>query len=380
MLRTIIVLAAIGFIADLCSASSGSWGPMDVSYLFPLPTSISAPESIRPSTSGAQGALIPSAFLALMPQLTTSLSKNEALDRLRVVGVRIDPCFGGEDPVLPGRCRAQVRVVWQPLEQITLSDGCVQVRAIDAALHSFYSLSQEQFAQFAEALASLNRRTGMNVSALPLSVNPTLAREGLDGNYGRELKKILLEVAGEKTLWRLTFMTVGQGGLQWVFGGYEIFMGKATPIAVARVGSATQVFVNSALPATDFFGGVGPAPSGQDALNRLISDSRKAGVSEPVRLRAAHSAVVSIENPKVLATDNVDCVSCHVASPARIWIESKLPELRSGVEHLHAPGGTNVMRAFGYFEDRPVISKRALQESAAVAELMNAKYAVSSHD
>ncbi len=75
-----------------------------------------------------------------MPDLTHETSE-VIYEKLRVVGIRVDPCF----PLMPPAtgCQAQVRMVWQPIE----TDGNGQTRFIDAAVHTFYNLSDLEFSE-----------------------------------------------------------------------------------------------------------------------------------------------------------------------------------------------------------------------------------------
>lgn len=140
------------------------------------------------------------------------------------------------------------------------------------------------------------------------------------------------------------------------------------------------MFVNNSVPPSQFLGGIGPAPEHQEDLNRLMSHSAKETSDQAGRLLRAHTSARQIENPLLRTTENTDCVSCHIAGPARRWIENQAPELKadsnesfiSKIYNLDevspARDRTDNIRNFGYFMKAPCISKRVIQDTAEFAE------------
>lgn len=91
-------------------------------------------------------------------------------------------------------------------------------------------------------------------------------------------------------------------------------------------------------------------------------------------------------NPHLFNPENMDCASCHVAQPARVWLERNRSDL--GLETLwnqHAYKNprhnlknispdlknTHIIRAFGYFGENIAISQRVIHESAETADAIN---------
>ncbi len=111
-----------------------------------------------------------------------------------------------------------------------------------------------------------------------------------------------------------------------------------------------------------------------------MSDSLKETADQAGRLSRAHTSARQIENPNLRDTENTDCVSCHIAGPARRWIEAKAPELKlvssesyiSKIYNLEdvspARDRTDNVRNFGYFMKAPSVSQRVIHDTAQFAE------------
>ena len=98
-------------------------------------------------------------------------------------------------------------------------------------------------------------------------------------------------------------------------------------------------------------------------------------------------AITRVENPREFTPENMDCVSCHVAQQARQWSVLNRPDLSlkdlwnstkySNPNHNMENKSTEILntqsiRAFGYFDRATVISQRVINESAEVADAVNA--------
>ena len=97
------------------------------------------------------------------------------------------------------------------------------------------------------------------------------------------------------------------------------------------------------------------------------------------------SANESRWTPKLHNPGTVDCVSCHVAQPAKIWAMRQYPWLQldnvsrdiiynsklnirnMSPMQMH----TNIVRAFGYFMNQPFVAQRTINESAEVVNYLN---------
>ena len=93
-------------------------------------------------------------------------------------------------------------MVWQPL--ILSVYG---ISTLDAAVHTFYELSETEFRQMTSALQDVKAKYGAPTAGLPLGIHPTIARQGLAGSFWHHLRQIFLAYSGGSRLSRLTFMT-----------------------------------------------------------------------------------------------------------------------------------------------------------------------------
>ena len=364
------------------------WDLNDVSILYPLPQQNELDFLLKTEAQGRGGALLPLSVLSRIPLLSPFQKGHEQVETLRVVSVRIDPCFPGAG----GSCRRQIRMVWQPL----VPSPAWGVMTIDAALHSFYDLNDRDFASLITELAALKARAPISTLGQALDVHPVLKAEGLNGPFAQALQAIWLKYAGRDNLTKMTFMAVRGRSLLWSFGGWDVdTSGKMEHIRIARFdrgpdgspnGVLTQVFVNQSEAGDDFVKSViAPAPLSGESLGFLLrgaADIAEARDRDAIlfALNSAHA----IENPRSHSPETMDCVSCHIAEPVRAFAETRFPLLAqlswnqgavfqdSAFNLAHTTRiHTRNLRAFGYFEERPAISRRTISESAAVARILN---------
>lgn len=361
----------------------------DVSVLLPLPP-VDAVDRLPGPLSDAQfGPLLPKAIYDQLPPLTVE-NKETIWKDLRLVGFRVDPCFA--EGLGPFKCRAQVRMVWQPVRVKTFErDGVTQkyVGADDAAMHTFYELNRDEFEVLLSKMVGMKKRSGQ-AKDRPLLVHPVLAKEGLTGPYFKELWNLVLAFTGENRMSRVTFMQVSAGENMWVFGGFDLASGKLVEMEIPRVSKMkSQAFLNNSLPRPFWFnGGIFPEPQDEENLNILTRDSRKLTQADEESVIAAVKAAVRFENPNKHNPGTVDCVSCHVAQAARIWSMRQFPWLMLDQVHKDEffvfnrdltntspmQPHTNVVRAFGYFENRPIVAQRTINESAAVIDYLEKNF------
>jgi len=356
----------------------------DVSILYPLPDSKNWNQLWNGETIGAQGSLMPLSYLKNVPQLVSQSTNPTLYPDIKVLGVRIDPCFH-EGPA-PVKCRAQVRLIWQPLkleQEITST--------FDASLHSFYEISEEEFKSLLTELTELKKTKVTKNDFLPLGVNPYIKQEGLNGSYDQALRNILLKYIGEKNLSRITFMQLFMNEKVWFFGGFDFKNTVATPIQIARINQPIQAFSNTV--STDrpfwFVGGISPAPEGEENLKILVKDSRViAPQQDEIAIKAAVRAAFRFENPDIHNPGTVDCASCHVAQPAKTWAMRQYPWFQLDVINQQdayvsdrdlrnlspMQPHTNIVRAFGYFMNRPFVAQRTINETASVINYINQNF------
>jgi hypothetical protein len=369
-----VCAGALAFANLAAKARATPFALNDVTLLLPLPERAADPMLLSPATQARGGALLPSDLLALLPRLAPA--GEVGVEALRVVGLRLDPCFPAPDPVPPAACRPQLRLVWQPL-----AEGPEGATAVDAAVHTFYELSASELKALAQDVAQARDRDGVPVDGLALAVHPAVAAQGLGGAYWRSLRALVLRYAGAANLSRMTFTTVETPGQMWDFGGFDRVGGRTTRLTIARVGTRLQSFLDTATGAS-FRGGARPGPTGEGTLAPLLESSERERQATPARLREFADAAHASENPQRTNPDTLDCVSCHVAQAARWWLTENFPAL--GLDQSPArfytglptanpsarPDDPTSVRAFGYRGRDVAVSQRVIHESALVAEAL----------
>ncbi len=355
----------------------------DVTVLLPLPAIGEWNYLPQPETTTPRGTLLAREVFNQIPQLLAFATNDDIYSAMRAVGVRIDPCFTeGHGPL---KCQNQIRLVWQPL-----SDADTETSTFDASMHSFYQLTESEFKLLVSDLKKLKTDFGTDANDLePLGINPIIKSQGLNSEYYRNFLKIIYSYIGETNFSRVTFMQLSMTGNVWVFGGFDYKNAELKPISIPRVDSFRQTFRNAAVPRPIWFlGGITPEPTQDENFNILTRDSRKLAPTDEAAVIEAAKSALKIENPKFHNPGTVDCVSCHVAQPAKIWAmrqypwlqldrlnrdvtyQSKLDIRNLSPMQVH----TNILRAFGYFMDMPFIAQRTINESAEVVNYISLNY------
>ncbi len=356
-------------------------GLSDVSVLFPMPASEKMDLLLGGETRGRTGELLPLSTVQKLPALLKIASNEQVYPYIKVMGIRFDPCFAESTSVM--RCKKQIRMVWQPV-----SADDEYISTFDASLHSFYELTESDFQILIIELRNLREK--YQVAESGLSINPIIKAEGLEGEYYKQFIAVVLKYVGQANLVRVTFMLLGQDGNLWTFGGFDIENNDMMPIQIPRLkATTTQVFRNSIKPdPTKFNGGLQPEPVGSDLVNFLIKDSDQINLGREQEIRDSVRAAFRIENPQIHNAGTVDCVSCHVVQAARNWTLVKFSSLDFLTENSAfiyksdfnlanlspLQNKTNVMRAFGYFLDSPIVSQRTINESAEAARIISQQY------
>lgn len=378
-------MLCIGLCVVAMSHAWAGWGMNDATVVYPLPqTEADMGAMLAPQEAGREGPLLSQKYWQVLPAINQGESPARTYRNLRVVAVRFDPCFRVE-----GECRPQVRFVWQPIDQANYgSDSPGGLEAKDATVHSFHILTPDAFRQMMAEYDLLSRGPAAVRDDQPLQVHPTLRQQGLGGPFAQGLKRLLLKYCGESNLWRITTMSTLVGGDKWEFRGFNIVDGKPVDIVIPRTGGATQQsYFVSLLSDRDYTNGkLGPAPMGTDNINRMLRDSRTLVIHDAGTLQNLAESVVRIENPDIHSPESMDCVSCHASQVAGTLLFDKLPRLAQDPEIISQayrnspllrdlpttnPSRPRVFRALGYFEKFPVLSRRAINETAGVVERLN---------
>lgn len=354
--------------------TDGGYDVNDVSFLYPLPAANALDDLLGANASGPEGVLLPRALydgLAL---------KAGAYDALRVLGVRVDPCF----PATDAGCLRQVRLVLQPVDAVERTDGGIglpgQSTTQDHAVHLFYDLDAPRWQRVLDAVAELHDLAQGRTRGVPLGVHPVLAAEGLQGPYTQRLRSLVLQVCGERTFSRLATTTLTPPD-RWVFRAFDLKNGALVPDPIPRTPMlASQAFTEfGTAPKRE--GELAPAPVGDD-MTELLSSNGLVFLDD-FTLNAALESALHVEHPDQSSPRTIDCGSCHVASRARENAEAV--RMKTTVGHpgrFTAPGFSlartdeaandpRAMRAFGYFGRRTALSQRTINESAHVARALS---------
>ena len=355
----------------------------EVSTLFPLPKQ--AEDLNLLIAPGTQPNLLPEEIFNKVPFFINKPNQ-EVYPTLRVIGVRIDPCFmEGRGPL---RCDRQVRFIWQPVVAV---EG--KITTIDASLHTFFRLNDIEFKRLVENLKSLKRDY---ISEFPqfnttaLGVHPVLANLGLQSDFSVRLKQIFLNSISEKSMHRMTFMKLKGVNDIWIFGGFDFqASGKSEPIQIPRLDHELQQdFINSLAMRpnpTQFSGGIFPSPDETDLFNEIAKDSFDIDSRREHELRAMIRSIADFENPEKHNPGTLDCVTCHLANTMRSWSYINFTDLNLQADYdavkfnnpnyiLQNPsarqGQTNVLRMFGYFEEAPFVALRTINETSEVLRFL----------
>jgi hypothetical protein len=367
----------------------GSVGANDVSILLPRPASDAELDALLAlSAAGVGGPLLDEARFDTITVFSDNPSEERAYDRWRIIGVRIDPCFPSLDllETNPAACRRQLRLIAQPLNPVV----GLPPEAHDAAIHLFYDQTEADFRALAADLVALQTEATASHD-LALGQHPTITAEGLGGATHAALKDLIATYAGEGRLSQMTFME-GRG-VAWEFGGVMIDGADQTDIVIH--GIAAEDGDTRQTNGSDVNGifGITPATAESEILEALagvvVGDPKAGGstveLDAPAAdIEAALQLSLDIDNPATAFNpDTVDCVSCHVAGRARARAAT-LGYPSDGLERYESarnltltdePAALNTpmaMRMFGHNGQAVVIGQRVVNESAAVADAIEA--------
>lgn len=162
---------------------------------------------------------------------------------------------------------------------------------------------------------------------------------------------------------------------QWRIGGLDRLSSGWLPITIPHAEAAAQAFSNTLVHSDlDFDVTVVPAQRPPDDISLVFTGS-VALHADATAQTTAHAATLRVKSPLRHDTRSMDCVGCHTAASARTWLQARgvdgeQPEDR--FQSLHPLGSSGavfkpaVLRAFGCFASKPLISQRAINETAEV--------------
>jgi hypothetical protein len=345
-------------------------GLNDVSVLFPLPSAVDAPGYLVATDAGARGVLLPQDVFDAIPTFPVTPSQGLLYDRMRVLALRFDGCSGGV-----GQCEPELRLVMQPI-----NTG----KARDSALHLFFRLTQAEMTEVVSGLRALRELAPEVTTEAPLDVHPALLAQGVEGPYGVALRELVLAHAGEENLVRVTFfLRAPPSNEVWFFGGFDRDAGTLSPIDVVDIGTDPQRVILTTTTDTYEYDLTPNGTTPEDG-SVLLSTAAADAASEEERT-AAFASYLRVENPTVYVPDQLQCAGCHLASyvtaeaTRRFGIDaSTLSDRFSSTRDLSMRGGSagnpSSLRAFGWFGDEAMIAQRTINESAAVADDLEARY------
>lgn len=356
--------------------------PLDTAILFPLPETAAADTLLRANASGAKGELIPSYAVDALPALTAG-KNSELVPLLRVVSANIDPCFpsgvdGKVDDKGASLCRKQIRLVFEPVHD----DGSGKLTTDDVTVHTFYEMDAATFKSMATDI--INARGASSLGDGAIDVHPTMKAQGASGAFARSLQQIFLTYAGSSNLVKVTFLGLRGGGIGWQMGGVDFVGTKATDMTVPET-TVTREEMSNADTNGDFNSTVDPPTKFSTGLGVLLktADAKQASDDE---IKTAFKQALQIDNPDTeLNPGTVDCASCHLATPTRLWVErnrglnagdfaESYANPRWNLENRsQTKDNTQSFRCFGYYGRAVSISQRTINEAAAVADFINDK-------
>jgi hypothetical protein len=362
----------------------------DVSILFPLPADDRARDAgmLDMKAAGTKGQLLPEALYQGVGPIVGSTDVSGGLvggdlgalySNLRVVAARIDPCFAALDAPADGAgCENQLRLVVQEV---------VAGEAADSALHLFYAISREEVLELVQAIGGLRQSLKPRARLGGLKPHPIMVEEGLNGAMARGVEAAILAHAGAQNLVRITRMSAKQGPF-WDFSGFDVSGGKlaAMHIPTLPAGSDTRQtflrdFAFEPTPTAD-------PPSGSDDDFIVLEAPKAAQALGRDEQDAAFAKLLRVENPGFHSPNTIDCVTCHIATPATKLVAEPLLGLTADDAPDAFKAGKSVpaselsatfeneepltnVHAFSYTGTRAGINQRTVNESAAVVEYLS---------
>ena len=338
-------------------------GMNDVSVLLPIPASPAAAGALGPTSEGERGPLLPQAVYDKIPKFGVKPAQGLDYARMRVVGVRFDGCFPGA-----AGCEAQVRLVMQPITD--------KGTTLDSALHLFYRLTETELPELVTGLRKL-RALAPEVQDSPLDVHAALVAQGAEGPYGTGLAELVLRYAGEQNLSRMTFFLRAPPVVEeWFFGGFDREGGVLQVMNIVGVGKGNQRVDH--ITTDGYRYDMTPAATAPENPGVLLSSALAKAATDAERT-ASLGAFLRMENPEKHGPDQLSCGGCHISTFVTGFARRELqmdvaahPDAFKSPRDLTVRGESattpSSLRAFGWFDARPMIANRVVFETAQVVD------------
>lgn len=273
---------------------------VDVTVVYPLPTSAGQDAWMAASSPALDGDLLPLAELPDLDVRAPLPTDAARLASLRVVALRFDPC-GRQLATPTATCHAELRLVFQSL----LPDGAAR----DGAVHAFYQLDDAQREAVLAGLRALRAEREAD-PPVPLGVHPRLLAEGPGGDLGRRLQALVLAHTGNPNLVRITRMRRTAEHPSWEMTIWDRPGGHWTAATIPTTTTTVQHLRTIAGGRWD--ADVTPALTHADDPTRLFD-------VPPAQAPAAFGATVRVLDPRTHSSESVDCASCHLAPDIAIF-------------------------------------------------------------
>lgn len=360
------------------------WGLNDVTYIMPLPKDATENNLLKLQSAGAKGFLVPEPLVVQLPFMDMEHEKDQINKMTRLMAVRIDPCFPLATPLA---CEKQIRMVWQPVK--STNEG---VTTVDAAFHSFYVLTDEEFLNLTSDLKKWKKKfqkLEIDNSSEALDIHPLWKKDRDLSPSLLDFNSLIVKYAGEKNLSRLTVMVLRRRNDVWGFIGTHVIDGKLVTAPIPRTeGKTSQLFFNQLTSDKAYTGaGMSVTPTTSEAnLSAFVDQASTTGLFTEAEAIANLKSAFSIENPDLFSPETMDCVNCHIAQSAREFLTEKLTggideKLFSGFKYTNKNYNlenksdqvfnTHQLRGVGYFGADLAISQRVINESAVVAQWLS---------
>jgi hypothetical protein len=378
-LRFTVLLFALVFLSSNHAQAQISLN--DVTFLLPLPKNAADLKAnyFNASTFLATGSLIPTNRIKLFdwtgvePEL--DLRNRTVLDRMAVLGIRLDPCF---KDTFNQACRPQIRFVLQP---ISFTAGASTGE--DVAIHLFFDTTQDQIIQLIRAAADYrNQFLGAGSARAILQVQPVITQEGIGGKFWQMMRPMILNVLNQATPSRIAFFVVAPTGRAWTFKSFDLQGFNSAAIQIPGINNTIQHLDNQIQNSTvEFMSSILPrATFGSDQTFDFLTDSARFRRSNHVSSFLV--SVDRIENPNTHLPGTVDCLSCH-STPAikhllhqnsiglngtvARFISSTLPA-NSLFNLFEENYEANDFRLLGYRAAKAIVGQRVINESASIVD------------
>lgn len=357
--------------ADGAAVDIEPLGLNDVSVLFPKPPTYAAPGYLLPSSVGAHGELLPRSIFEAVPVFGAVPADALTWPLLTVISARVDACAGPA-----GACDPELRLVLQPVEEAG--------RVRDSALHVFYSLDAAEMDALVAGLRGLRALAPEARVDGPLEVHPALVAQGVEGAYGEALRALLLEHIGADRIRRVTFFLRAPPATPvWFMGGFEVEGGALTALDILNVGPDTQQVILDQ-SSGGYLYDVNP-PAGRPEDGALLLSSEAVAAASEGALAEVMASYLRVDDPLTYRPDDLPCAGCHLST----FVQHAAAEARglslgptatdgfTTARDLSLTGGAAAepvsLRAFGYFDETPMISQRTVNETAAVVDDIEAR-------